>query len=521
MFVSFAALAQEDKNPNVELPDFVITGRDVIVVRRVDKIPADMVSAVSEEYLKPAIKPEQLEVLEISNPVERDLSILDSADYHRGFISLESGRYKLPSGEINYTFPFERGMLHGIISGLNQLEYVKNSDRQSLFGALNFNYLLPIDGQFIPGTKFTLGGKHQGNLFKFFGSVNPGLERKLNIGTVNAGIQNLFMKQFIFDLNFAGDFTYLDDAEFKESLFSTNAFARFQMENFGLGIKGNFQNQSLKTDSLTDVSSNFVFVRPSVSLELFDKIKAEFGFSFNNSGGNKFSALFAAAGLELAENFILLGEYSPDAEFITAGKLMRGNYYFTQQTVQNIFLKKKNKIKTIIKYEYDKYYQIDGGIEYYKAENLPYYTNPNQSGFFEVALTGATNLDLFLNLIYHMGPYGIFYASFNYLKIENSNGNKIPFYPNFKASLSYGYDFRNGLRADISVKYLSDRYADLQNTVKLKSFFNLGFKITYMLKEQFLLTLEVENILNKKIYLWQGYQEKPLDASIGFNFFFD
>jgi outer membrane receptor protein involved in Fe transport len=120
-----------------------------------------------------------------------------------------------------------------------------------------------------------------------------------------------------------------------------------------------------------------------------------------------------------------------------------------------------------------------------------------------------------------MGPYGIFYASFNYNKIEESNGKKIPFYPNLKASLSYGYDFSNGLRADASVKYLSDRYADLQNTVKLKSFFNLGFKLTYMLKEQFLLTLEVENILNRKIYLWQGYQEKPLDASIGFNFFFD
>ncbi len=521
LFFSLAALAQEDKNPNVELPDFVITGRDVIVVRRVDKIPVDMVSTVSEEYLKPAIKPEKLEVLEISNPVERDLSILDSADYHRGFISVESGRYKLPAGEINYTFPFERGMLHGIISGLNQLEYVNNSDRQSIFGALKFNYLLPIDGHFIPGTKITLGGKHDKNIFKFFGSTKPDLKRTLNIGTANAGIQNLFMKQFIFDLNFAGDFTYLDDAEFTESLLSTNAFARFQTENFGLGIKGNFQNQSLRTDSLTDVSSNFVFLRPSFSLELFDKVKAEFGFSFNNSEGNKFSALFAAAGVELAENFILLGEYSPEAEFITAGKLMRGNYYFTQQTIQNIFLKKKNKIKAVVKYEHDKYYQIDGGIEYYKAENLPYYFNPNQSGFFEIATTSATNLNLFLNLIYHMGPYGILYSSFDYIKTENLNNKQIPYYPIFKASLSYGYDFSNVLRADASVKYLSDRYADLRNTAKLKSFFNLGFKITYVLREQFLLTLEVENILNTKRYLWQGYQEKPFDASIGFNFFFD
>ena len=52
---TFSALGQDDKNPNVELPDFVITGKDVIVVRRVDKIPADVISTVSEEFLKPIL----------------------------------------------------------------------------------------------------------------------------------------------------------------------------------------------------------------------------------------------------------------------------------------------------------------------------------------------------------------------------------------------------------------------------------------------------------------------------------
>jgi hypothetical protein len=520
-FFCIATFAQEDKNPNVELPDFVITGKDVIVVRRVDKIPADIVSAVSDEYLKPAIKPEELEVKAISDPVARDLSIIDSLKYHRGFISVESGRYKLPAGEVNYTFPFERGMLHGIVSGLNQLEYVNNSDRQSIFGALKFNYSLPLYGKFLPGTKFSLGGKHDKNIYKFFGSINPDFKRTLNIGTLDLGIQNLYLKQFIFDINVAGDFTYLDDSEFTESLFYSNAFGRFQAESFGLNIKANLQNQSLNTDSLSNVISSFLFIRPSISLELFEKVKADLGFSLSNSGGNKFNTIFAAIGFEVTKNIILLAEYSPQAEFVTAGKLMRGNYYFNQQTLTNIFLKKKNKLKAILKYEFDKYYQIDGGVEYFKAENLPYYVNSNQSGFFNIATTNATNLNFFLNLVYHLGPYGIFYASFDYIKIEDSDNRKIPYYPSLKGSVSYGYDFSNGLGTMVYLKYFSDRYADLENKIKLKSFFNLGFKLIYKLKEQFLLTLEVENILNTKRYLWEGYQEKPLDAAIGFDFFFD
>ncbi len=519
LFVS--TFAQDAKNPNVELPDFVITGKDVILMRRVEKIPADFVSTISEEYLKPVIKPEELEVTNISNPVARDNSVFDSVKFYRGIISLESGRYKLPAGEVNYMFPFERGMLHGIITGFNQLEYVNNSDRKNIFGALKFNYSLSANGEFLPGTKFTIGGKHDKNSYKFFGSTTPEFERTLNIGTAKAGLQNLYMSQFIFDLEFAGDFTYLDNDGFTESLFYSNAFGRYNTKNFGINLKANTQNQLLKTDSLADVSSSYVFVRPSVSLELFDKLNADIGFSFSKSGENSFNSLFASLGFKFAEHLVLLAEYSPHSEFITAGKLLRANYYFNQQNIENIFLKRKNNLKASIKYEYGKYYQINGGIEYHKAENLPYYVNTDQSGFFEVSATNATNLNLFLDLIYHMGPYGIFYARFDYFEIEDDENRKIPYYPYLKGSLSYGYDFSNGLQADILLWYLSDRFADLDNEIELKSFFNLNFKLTYKIKEQFLIKLHLENVLNTKRFIWQGYQEKPFDVALGFSFLFD
>lgn len=513
--------AQDDKNPNVELPDFVITGKDVISVREAEKLPADLVSAISEEYLKPEIKPDELQVVDISYPVEKDLSIIDSADYHRGLISIESGRYKLPYGEVNYTFPFNRGILSGNLIGLNQLEYVDNSDKQKIIGSLELNYSLPIDGEFLPGSKFSFGGEHEKNKYKFFGSVDPTFQRTLNVGTAGVGMQNLYLKQFIFDLNLAGDFTYLDDDRFTESLFYTNLFARFRANKFLINVKGNYQNQSLSTDSLTDVNSGFFIFTPSVSLELFEKVKTDIGFTFSKSGDNNFNSLFAAIALEIAQNLILLAEYSPETEFITAGKLMRKNSYFSQLTVDNIFLKKKNKLKGMVKYEFGKYYQVDGGIEYYKAENLPYYINPVNSGFFEVSTINAVNLNLFLNLVYHLGPYGIFYASFDYLNMEDSDGRKIPYYPKFSASLSYGYDFTNSLRADLSLDYLSDRYADIDNKIKLESFFNLGFKLTYKLKQYFMVTLGLENIFNTQRFIWEGYKEKPFDAAIGINFFFD
>ena len=90
LLLSAALAYSQDTNPNVELPDFVIFGKDIISVRKVDKLKPDYISTVSDEFLKPAYKPDYLDLAEISNPVETELSLLDSSDYRKGFIELKA-----------------------------------------------------------------------------------------------------------------------------------------------------------------------------------------------------------------------------------------------------------------------------------------------------------------------------------------------------------------------------------------------------------------------------------------------
>jgi len=523
LFISAAAIYPQGTNPNVELPDFVIFGKDIISVRKVDKLKPDFISTVSDEFLKPAYKPDNLDFAEISNPVESELSLLDSSDYKKGFIELKAGLYQLPAGEINYTFPYTGGMIHGFIKGLNQREYVDNSDKQNLVGSLDFSYSLPTSSIALPGTKFTLSGDHSKNIFKFFGSVDPERKRNLNIGNASVGIQNLYMKEFVFDLNGGGDFTYLDDEKFNESLLYVNAFGRLKLSSFSLGIKGAYQHQNLTTETLSEFKTNSYFFRPTASLEIFKKVMLEAGFTFSASGGDKLNGLYAAVSAEVAKNLTLFGEYAPIGENINAGKLIRHNYYFDQQELQRVFLKKKNKFRATLKYEFDKYYQVDGGIEFYDADNLPYYNNSDSSGFFEALTLDATSWDIFLNLLYHLGPYGYFYGSINYLNVRDSDSRKVPYYPGIKASLFYGYYFSEEWKGEVKLSYLSDRYADLENSDvrKLPSIIDLGLKASYKIQSNFGVFFELNNVLNSKRAVWEGYQEKPIDVLIGFNYFFD
>jgi len=218
LLLSVFVVYPQGQDPSVELPDFVIFGKDIITVRNVDKLKPDYISTVSDEFLKPSYKPDYLELADISNPVESELSLLDSANYKKGFVELKAGLYQLPAGELNYTFPFTGGMLHGFIKGFNQGAYVDHSDRQNLEGMLDFAYTIPTSSGALPGTKFSLNGDNTKNIFKFFGSVNPERKRNLNFGNASIGIQNLYMKEFVFDLNGGGDFNYVDDEQFNESL---------------------------------------------------------------------------------------------------------------------------------------------------------------------------------------------------------------------------------------------------------------------------------------------------------------
>ena len=523
ILLSSIVIFPQEKNPNVELPDFVILGRDVVSVRKVEKQSPDFIPIISNDFIRPSYKPEQLNVVDISNPVESDLSLLDSTNFRKGFIEFGAGRYQLPAGEISYAFPFTRGIIHGGIRGLNQTAYVDNSERTLLEGSLDFAYTLPTDLKALPGTKFSLNGHHTKNDFKFFGSIDPKRKRNLNIGHASAGVQNLYMKDFIFDLNGGGDFTYVDNEKFNEAIYFGNGFARIKLNNFGLGVKTVYQNQNLTTDSISNYNSDFFFIRPTASFKLFDKIFLEAGITYSQSGAAKLTALYASAGAELSKNLVLLAEYSPEAEYLTNGKFMRENFYYDQNSLTRVFFKKKNKISALVKYEYGTYYQIDGGIEYFSTDNMPYFINPSQSGFFNIAETDAKSFNLFLDLIYHPGPFGYLYARFDYFDVKNSDSKQIPYSPHFRSNLTYGYNFTKELNGEVKLYYFSDRYADLENTSerKLPGIFNLGANVMYTFNGNFGVFFEIMNILNVKKSVWEGYQEKPIDVLFGIRYFFE
>ena len=105
--------------------------------------------------------------------------------------------------------------------------------------------------------------------------------------------------------------------------------------------------------------------------------------------------------------------------------------------------------------------------------------------------------------------------------MENPDGNKIPYYPDFSVSASYGYDFNNGLLGKIIAEYQTKRYTDLENQNALEAFFDLGLLLQYRFENNIMLSVQLQNILNNNKFIWQGYQEKPFDITFGASYLFN
>ena len=524
MLIPFILIySQDDKsnNPIIELPDFVITGQEEVSIIRTDKIKPDFVSTITESFIKPYHSPEELGLRQLSNPIKRELNLLDSTKYLNGSLDVAGGIYVIPDADLSYHYPFNNGLLNAKVGGLYQRPYVENSGRSLFYGGAGIEYTIGIENNGLSGTNFSLNGDYESLNYKLFASDNPETKRTKNVGNYSFGIKNTAGKTFIIDLGVKDYLSSLTEDNFNENLLSASGFARLQLSDIGLGLKTNYQKQFYNTDSLGSTSFNYLFLRPTVSFEVFNSVKAEVGYSINNKNGETFNDIYAAFGLKLSDNIVLMGEFAPQAEFVTSGTLLRKNDYFNAPGFENLLFRKANYFNAVVKYEFETYYQIDAGFRKYKSGNYPYFTDSELSGQFDIATADAEEFNGFLNLQFHSGPYGVFYFNFEYFNIKDKSGNRLPYNPKFTSNFTYGYEISKNWLAEILIYYYSDRYTDIENTNKLSSFFNLGAKLFYKIHDSFLLKLELTNLLNRDIYYWNNYQEKPFDLLFGFNLLFD
>ncbi len=524
VFLFTCFISAQQQNPNVELPDFIITGKDVIAVQGAQKIAPEFVSTISEQFFKPVLSPEELEVRDLSSPLKNDLSILDSLNYLRGNLEFGAGIYLLPTARLSYLFPMDGFILGGRFTGENHRPHIGNSERYLINGGLNLLYTTDYTSDVLPGTQFKLDGDFGSSSFKFY-SISDPPRRTLNQGNFAFGISNRMVKQFNFDLSVADDISSINEENYNENILNLKGYSRANFSSFNIGVSAEYKKQFLSIDNTPPNTPNsnvsdFFMIRPAAGFNISDALKVSGGITYSSSGGRNYTAPFAALSLKINNFFSLFGEYSPHSEFLTSKDFLKTNSYFDPQNFYNTFFRKRESLTAAAKFEYSKYYQVNAGIKYFSSPEYPYFIDSASTGKFVLSSINATDFTIFANLLFHLGPFGIMYGDFYFTNTQVDGGDFVPYHPQIKTSLKYGYDFHFGLTTQVGLTYVSKSYTDLPNTnnKSIQGYFDLDLKFLYRIVSDFFFTAELSNLFDQDIYYWKGYKEAPLDIVAGFKY---
>ena len=511
------AQGNDKNNPDVELPDFVITGKDVISLQKSAKIDPGIISTISGDFLKPIPSTEDLKVADLSNPIKNQINLVDTQNVYNTRLSIGTGLYSSPAGSFSFSQPFSSGILGAVINGENHRAYIDNSDWYKLNGEMTLTFYVPNDAA-LKGTQISFRGGYGLNAYKLYASSNPTEKRNYYSGNYYAGISNLISRYFNFDLHASDKYTFLRSENLSENLLRLYSYLKGDFQYFDLAVNINYAKQFITNSVVSSDSYDYIFARPYIQFDLANSLNIAGGVSYSKSGSLNYTAPYATIALKLNNFISLYGEYNPSAEFLGQGDFLEQNKYYNPQIFPNAFVKKTSAFKAAIKYQYYKYYEIDAGIKYFNADNLPFFVTSARPGLFDVNFTEAKDYSGFVNFLFHNGPYGVFYATIEYNYLRSSSGNVIPYSPKFNATMSYGYNFGFGLYFEPKLFFASESYTDINNVNKLNSYIDLGAKFAYKFGNNFSLNVELSNLADKKNYKWNGYRDAPLDLLAGFTY---
>lgn len=519
LFIGGLLFAQDgQKSPNVELPEFVITGKEDIQLPIAAKPRPELISTVSDEYFKPLFSADQLQVREFSDPLKKQAIYLDTIQYLNFNLDAAIGFNSLPKASLKINLPLTNTLLAAGVKGEIVRAYLPNSDRYFLNGSLNFDHYFERNGDFLPGSNFFANADFGQELFKYFGSATPTLKRTLSTGDFRMGIKNIGAKNMPYSLEIKSEYAGLPSTDFSENTVKLKGFTSLSFSKFDL--RGNivYATQYLKNSSVLEKNINFINLSSGLNIKLSNTVKVFFGLEYAKSDSNILFSPTGAIAVKLDRGLLLFAEYKPQVDFLTNKSLLEENRYFEPLNFENIFFKKSSKFSLTIKYEYEKYFEIETGFGYFSSLNYPFYSDTINAGRFNISMTEARNAHGFVNLLFHPGPFGYFYSEGNFQFIRDAFENQLPYYPLLKGFLSYGYTFPYKITVETKLFYRTKIYTDLADTTELNSAFDLGIKLYYPLFDQLNITFEAVNIFNQKTYSWKNYQDPSVNVLAGINY---
>ncbi len=507
------------KGQNIELPEFVITGVENVYLPPATKVKAEIKSVLSEDFFKPVYSPEEFRIASFSQPVRIPENFNVDPDLFSGRLLLGLGLHTIPVGDLYLNKNFNNLMLSGNIWGMRETEYVKYAGLNNSGLSGRVNYFIGDQSSLLPGSVVSADFIYSRENFNLFSSPTPNYERKTDFTRGRISISNNDAEVFSYGLGYSFNSLNINDISLNENTRQLKLSAALKLESVKLQADGEIQSESFSTFNRPNLKNNFYVLGLNSRFNFGSKINFNAGLNFSSDGSASFISPQASISVLLSKQLTLLGEFKPFGEkYLHKDYLLENRYYYVD-SVNSVFTRNRLNTEIALKYEYESYFEISGGVNYRQVQNKFYFEKPGIDDYLYLRISDKAIVSrIFLNLLFNPGPNGTFYGRVEFSDIKDDSGARIPYSPKLKMKLNYEYQFDFGFGINSQIIYRSPSYSDLQNVQEINNYVNINLLLFYRIFDDFRLTVDLRNILNKSNYVYLGYQEKPFDIIAGIDY---
>ncbi|MCB0732039.1 MAG: hypothetical protein KDC88_13500 [Ignavibacteriae bacterium] len=509
---------EENRSQSIELPDFVITGKESITLPKIQKSSPDFIPLLSKDFFTPEYPNEDQTKVDLPKVETEVLNIGNYSQTTHALLRFSAGLETWPLGEFFYNDWSGNFSYNAHLFGKNELEYVDKAGL-SLAGAdIGAKYFVDHSSDFLPGLEIGFNGNYFYESFNFYGSATPKINRITNNGFAGLDFNYVSDPFTNFGINFSNSYYQQKDDEIDENIFGTNAYFKLRISDFDFKIEGNFKNQTISALNQNFGNQYYYSSMATLGFKLYDILNLKGGIYLSESEGNTFFAPVAYGSLKFNKSISLYGEFAPNTEFKTLRDFRNLNRYYQLNNFVNLFIENKFNLKAAAKFEYEKYFEISGGVGYINSDNNFYFEDNLQNGFFTIHPEDIEKSYAFINLLFRKGPFGQFYGEIKLQNVSGQNDKYLPYSSTLESQMNYSYDFIGGFGLKLGLLYFGEAYTNYDNTEKIPQSLDFNLSMYYELFRNFNLTLAFENLLNDKYYYFRNYEAKPFDVLAGFEF---
>jgi len=517
LLVSPLLFAQSQQG--IELPDFVITGRQSIDIPIAVKKKPELISTLSKDFILPQYSPDELPILISSLPVSVIPSIKSIDELFYGSLKMKAGRYTIPFGELNINQTFENYLFNTKVWGEKISEYIPNAGYNTSGISMTNEFFLGTMSDILPGSKIKIYGDYNRDSYKLYGSNNPAFLREVNNGSVLLSISDSYSRWINYNFESDGNIYNFSENGLKETNINSQAMVEYKPGTMIFGASGNYRLQNLINNFSNIRNYNFVSAQGYYKIYQLNMFLLSLGVNYSNTGNDSKISPFGSFEIKIDQGFTLNGEYRPHFEFFTVKDFLIRNPYVNFGLVDNTYEEFQNDVCTMIKYEYGKLFTASLTGRYSEIKNYFFFDDKNQPGKFDVILIPDAKIyDEKINLIYNTDQFGSLYYETEFKQAKDGSNNYIPYEPGFSTSMAYSYNFAFGLELKFKYSLLYNIFTNTANSNKLDNYNDASVFFSYEIMNGFKLTADFQNILNRSNFVWKQYQEKPFDILFGFEY---